>query len=673
MGGINTSAPTFAPGSTFAGYRIEAEAGRGGMGIVYRATQVALGRPVALKLIAADFAGDRSFRERFKREWETAASIDHPNVIPVYEAGEAEEHLFIAMRYVEGLDLANLLAREPEFAPERAVQIIAQVASALDAAHARGLVHRDVKPANILIGAEEHVYLTDFGLTKHASSDALTKTGLFVGSVDYAAPEQIRGEAMDARTDVYSLGCVFYQALTKRLPYDKPADVAKMYAHVSEPPPLVSEARLDGSTAFDAVVAKAMAKEPDDRYQSAGDLARAAKDALKGPGPFSSASSAGAAAQSRSRGKGPGPFRKSSAGSRVPTDQVSRRTKVAIGIALPTVLVAGLAAAGLAASGVIGGGNDDAKPPAAKVAQATATAVATRPPEATPAPPTAEPKAVATIKVGKGPDGVAVSGGHVFVANQEAGTLSVIDPEANTVTGEPISAGTRPDGVAAGKGVVWLASAGSDAVSRFQAAGAIVPTAKVPVGDRPEAISLGKQLVWVANVNDNTVNRIDRATPAIVGAPIGVGSKPSGIFVGRRFVWVANNGDDTVTRIDPSTAQVVGTPIAVGKRPRGVIETAEAAWVANSGDGTVTRLDRKTGAVLGTTKVGTDPRQLAFGNGFVWVTNNDDNSVTRLDPTTGRVVGSPIAVGQKPLGIASGAGAVWVANHADHTITRIQP
>ena len=282
MGGINTSAPTFAPGSTFAGYRIEAEAGRGGMGIVYRATQVALGRPVALKLIAANFAGDRSFRERFKREWETAASIDHPNVIPVYEAGEAEEHLFIAMRYVEGLDLANLLAREPEFAADRAVRIIAQVASALDAAHARGLVHRDVKPANVLIGAEEHVYLTDFGLTKHASQDALTKTGLFVGSVDYAAPEQIRGEAMDARTDVYSLGCVLYQALTKRLPYDKPADVAKMYAHVSEPPPLVSEARLDGSTAFDAVVAKAMAKEPDDRYQSAGDLARAATAALTG-------------------------------------------------------------------------------------------------------------------------------------------------------------------------------------------------------------------------------------------------------------------------------------------------------------------------------------------------------------------------------------------------------
>src|SRR4051812_43111150 len=624
------------------------------MGIVYRATQVALGRPVALKLIAADFAGDRSFRERFKREWETAASIDHPNVIPVYEAGEAEQHLFIAMRYVEGLDLAQLLAREPELAPDRAVRIIAQVAAALDAAHARGLVHRDVKPANVLIGAEEHVYLTDFGLTKHASQDALTKTGLFVGSVDYAAPEQIRGEAMDARTDVYSLGCVLYQTLTQRIPYDKPADVAKMYAHVSEPPPLVSEARLDASTAFDGVVAKAMAKEPGDRYQTAGELGKAAQAALEGvPQPLPKK-------------------KRSSAAHKVPGDPVSRRTKIAIGVTLPAILVAGLAAAGLAATGVFGG-SDDGGAKAVASAVPTATVAATTPPPEATAAPTGEPKAVATIKVGKGPDGVAVSGGHVFVANQQAGTLSVIDPEANKVIGDPIDAGARPDGVAAGKGVVWLAGAGSDSVRRFQAAEQIVPTAKVPVGDRPEAISLGKQLVWVANVNDNTVNRIDRATPSPVGSPIGVGSKPSGIFVGRRFVWVANNGDDTITRIDPSTAEVVGDPIAVGKDPRGVIETEGFAWVANSGDDTVTRLNRKTGETVGVTTVGHDPRQLAFGNGSVWVTNNGDNTVTRLDPNTGRVVGSPIPVGQKPLGIASGAGAVWVANHADHTITRIEP
>jgi serine/threonine-protein kinase len=576
-------------------------------------------------------------------------------VIPVYEAGEAEEHLFIAMRYVEGLDLANLIAREQEFDPERAVRIICQVASALDAAHARGLVHRDVKPANVLIGASDHVYLTDFGLTKHASQDALTKTGLFVGSVDYAAPEQIRGETMDARTDVYSLGCVLYQLLTKRLPYDKPGDVAKMYAHISEPPPVVTEARPDLPPALDAVVAKAMAKDPSDRYASAGELATAANAAMvKGSDPSTPA-------QRKKPRSAQNPIVKES------DPRLGRRGRVAIGIALPTVFVAGLVAAGLGAAGVF------ERETATVVPTPVATATSTARPEPTATPVASAPKAVATIKVGKGPDGVAVSGGRVFVADQKAGTLSVINPDSNAVTGKALPAGTRPDGIVAGKGVVWLASAGSDAVQRFQAAGEIVPTAKVPVGDRPEAISLGKQLVWVANVNDNTVNRIDRASPAIVGGPIGVGSKPTGIFVGRRFVWVTNSGDDTVVRIDPSTAEVVGTPIAVGHRPRGVIETADAAWIANAGDGTVTRLDRKTGKELGTTKVGRDPRQLAFGNGFVWVTNNDDNSVTRLDPQTGRVVGSPIPVGQKPLGIASGAGAVWVANHGDDSITRIAP
>ena len=658
MGGIETSAPTFAPGSTFAGYRIEAVAGRGGMGIVYRATQVALGRPVALKLIAANYAGERSFRERFKREWETAASIDHPNVIPLYEAGAAEEHLFIAMRFVEGVDLAELIAREPEIAPERAVRIIAQVASALDAAHARGLVHRDVKPGNVLIGADDHVYLTDFGLTKNPTTDVgLTGTGMFVGSVDYAAPEQIRGEATDARTDVYALGCVLFQILTRAVPFDRPSDVAKMYAHVSDPPPSVTALRPDAPPAFDALIVRAMAKEPADRYASAGELAREATAIFKGSDPSTPKPPVEQAKSASAIVKGTDP------------STLGRRGRVAVGIALPTVLVVGLVAAGLAATGVLGGGDEET------VAQATPTPppASTAPPEATPTAPPGNFRALATIPVGKGPDGVAVSGGRVFVANQQAGTLSVIDPETNEVAGEPIAAGTRPDGIVAGKGVVWLASAGSDAVQRVEAVGEPVPTAKVAVGDRPEAISLGKQLVWVANFNDNTVNRIDRAAPDVVGSPIGVGSKPVGIFVGRRFVWVTNNGEDTVTRIDPSTAQVVGDPISVGRKPRGVIETAEAAWIANSGDGTVTRLDRKTGKEIGTTKVGRDPRHLAFGLGFVWVTNNDDNTVTRLDPATGRVVGSPIPVGGQPLGIAAGDGSIWVANHGDDSITRIGP
>jgi len=637
-------APHLSPGTTFAGYQIEDVAGSGGMGIVYKATQIALGRRVALKLIARDLATDASFRERFKREWLTAASIDHPNVIPLYEAGEADEHLFIAMRYVEGLDLAALITREPSFDPARAVNIVAQIASALDAAHKKGLVHRDVKPANILIaGEDDHVYLTDFGLTKSASSQsALTKTGMFVGSLDYTAPEQIRGEAADARTDVYSLGCVLFQALTAQLPYDRDSDVAKMYAHLNDEPPSVSASRPDAPAALDAVVARAMAKEPGDRFQTAGELGRAALAALDGE---------------------------------VPVARESRRNKLVLAAALPTVLVAGLAAAGLAAAGVFGGGDDAPPAPladATPTAQATATATPTAQATATAAT-AGDPHAVATIKVGKGPEGIAVSEGRVFVADRDAGTLTVIDAASNQATANA-EAGKSPDGVVAGKGVVWMTDPATNTVQRLEAREQLIPTAKIKVGNGPEGISLGKQLVWVTNRKDGTVNRIDRASPSVVGSPIGVGNLPTGVFVGRRTVWVTNNGDGTVTRIDPSTAQVIGDPIAVGKDPRGVIEDADSVWVANAGDDTVTRIDRKTAEVIGDPiKVGDNPREIAVGLGFVWVANQNDNTVTRIDPATGKVAGAAIPVGNRPVDVAVGGGAVWVANQGDDTVTRIEP
>src|SRR5881394_1093908 len=203
-----------APGSEFGGYRIEAIAGQGGMGVVYRATQLALDRSVALKLITPEFANDPEFRNRFKRESKLAASIEHPNVIPVYEAGEQNGSLFLAMRYVEGTDLKSVLTREGRLEPLRTARFVAQIAAALDAAHAAGLVHRDVKPANVLV-AGEHAYLSDFGLTRLAGSDSgLTESGRWIGTVEYCSPEQLRGQRTDARADVYSLGCVLFAALT---------------------------------------------------------------------------------------------------------------------------------------------------------------------------------------------------------------------------------------------------------------------------------------------------------------------------------------------------------------------------------------------------------------------------------------------------------------------------
>jgi hypothetical protein len=269
------------PGSELAGCRIEEVLGSGGMGVIYRATELRLGRPVALKLIAADGASDPALRERFEREARLTASIDHPNVIPVYAAGEEEGHLYLVMRYVPGTDLHALLRRDGCLEPGRAADVVAQVAAALDAAHAAGLVHRDVKPANVLI-AGEHVYLSDFGITRMQEADTqITDSGGWVGTVDFMSPEHLRGEPTDARSDVYALGCVLYTTLTGSPPFSRRTVPATITAHLHEPPPRPS-ATPGVPPAFDAVVARALAKDPAARHASAGDLGRAALAAAAG-------------------------------------------------------------------------------------------------------------------------------------------------------------------------------------------------------------------------------------------------------------------------------------------------------------------------------------------------------------------------------------------------------
>jgi hypothetical protein len=275
-----------AAGAQVAGYRIQSVAGRGGMGVVYRAVDVNLDRLVALKLISDELASDDSFRDRFKRESRLAASIRHPNVITVFGAGEDEGNLWIAMDYIDGTDLKALIARRGVLDPHAAGRIAWQVGHALDAAHAKALVHRDVKPANVLItseGGEEHAYLTDFGLTKTVGSESgMTKTGVVVGTIDYMAPEQVAGGPVDGRVDVYSLGCVLWEALTGLVPYQRDSAVAKMYAHMHEPPPSLADAAPGLPAELGAVVARAMAKRPEDRYLSGGDLGEAALAAAEG-------------------------------------------------------------------------------------------------------------------------------------------------------------------------------------------------------------------------------------------------------------------------------------------------------------------------------------------------------------------------------------------------------
>ncbi|HEU4944044.1 MAG TPA: serine/threonine-protein kinase [Solirubrobacterales bacterium] len=364
-------------GDRFAGYRIERLLGRGGMGVLYLAMEPGLERHVALKLIAPEAAADGVFARRFAEESRIAASIEHPNVVPIYAAGEEDGIPFIAMRYVAGSDLGKRIARQGRLEPPFAAALIAQVGYGLDAIHAAGLVHRDVKPANVLLagtGGEDHAYITDFGVARNVATESgLTQTGRFVGTLDYVAPEQISGGDVDARADVYALGCLLFKLLTGEVPFPKDGEAARLYAHLNDPPPAPSLYAPEVSMALDDVVVRAMSKEPSDRYPSAGDLGRAAVAALRGERPDvperTVATGAAATRESPAPEAPAVPASPAPPTSR-PTEPATRRmgddsakgrrpwALAAIGVAI----VAGVAAAAIALGGGGGGGSD---PPAA--------------------------------------------------------------------------------------------------------------------------------------------------------------------------------------------------------------------------------------------------------------------------------------------------------------------
>ena len=292
MAGESSGSPIWglAPGAVVAGYRVEARIGAGGMAVVFRAMDAGLGRTVALKVLAPALVGDREFRERFIRESRAAAAVDHPHIIPVYAAGEADGVLYIAMRYVPSGDLRELLRRDGKLTSGRASRLLFPLASALDIGHLAGLVHRDVKPANILIdtstGMADHPYLADFGLAKGSGPTAgVTGTGQFIGTLEYAAPEQISGGRAVPQTDQYALACAAFTMLTGAAPFPREEPTAVLWAHMSEPPPPVTALRPDLPRGIDQVLARAMAKTPEERYRTCAEFAEEFRAAL-GVGTF---------------------------------------------------------------------------------------------------------------------------------------------------------------------------------------------------------------------------------------------------------------------------------------------------------------------------------------------------------------------------------------------------
>jgi len=642
-------------GSTFAGYRIEAVAGRGGMGVVYRARQRRPDRLVALKVLAAELHRDPQFRERFERESSIAASIEHPYVIPVYEVDEADGLLFIAMRYVDSPDLRSL--SKLGLPLDWTARIVDQVARALDAAHARGLVHRDVKPANVLVSVTEsdpHSYLTDFGLSKQLGpSDGATRSGAFVGTIDYVAPEQVRGEMVDARADVYSLACLLYECLVGRVPYPRDSHMAKMWAHVNEEPPSSLAPGTPHGNVWKTVIERGMAKEPAERYPSAGDLGRAALAALEGkrPPPHRARLVArGAAAPAQIPGvtaaeaseaptAGSGvTYRTPHAVSPAPEKRRPRvgRRRVMFAAALGLALVS-------AGAGFLAIEGDDRSVVERLVGD--------------------------PIPVGTTPTALAVGEGAVWVANLNGESISRVDPRSRRVRGEPISVGREPYGVAVGEGSVWSANFRDDTVSRIDPRSGGVMNKPIRVGRRPADVAVGFGAVWTANYEGASVTRIDAARGKPVKT-IRVGDGPTDVAIGEGAVWAVNVEGDSLSRINPTSNEVVGAPIPVGDSPESVAVGAGSVWVANIKADTVTRIDPASNQVLGPPiAVGERPDDLVATDDGVFVANLDADTLTRIDPRTGKA--SELRVGNGPAALALAGDTLWIANFEAGTVSSV--
>jgi DNA-binding beta-propeller fold protein YncE/ABC-type branched-subunit amino acid transport system substrate-binding protein len=609
----------FTPGMTFAGYRIESLIGRGGMGVVYRAIDLSLERPVALKLIAPELAEDDRFRARFLREPRLAASLDHPNVIPIYEAGEHDGQLFLAMRFVEGRDLGRVLEREGPLPPERALGILAQVAGALDAAHRRALVHRDVKPANVLIDEDGHVYLTDFGITKQVGGES-TDTGRVVGTLDYLAPEQIRGDPVDGRTDLYALGCVLYECLAGAPPFRRNTEAETLWAHMQEEP-----APLRRYPKLGPVVRKALAKDREERPRTGAELIDAAADAL------------GLAT--------PG-------GARRPLAPRALRRRAHLILAAGLFLLAGVIAALVVA--LTGGDDRGVEPLGNGVAAIDADG------------------SVASFTESRlAPGNVAVGEGAVWVLNNEDRTVSRIDPQTREVTRTFKTRGV-PSELAVGAGALWIGKAGGKeptnatvSVSRMDPdSGRVTETVRLrggegvfPVAGTPR-LAVGAGGVWAANP-DGSVSRIDPRSGRLA-ATIEADQKAFTLAAGEEGVWFLGlEGGATVTRIDPRTNRV-GRSIAVGASNLAAVAVgAGSVWAAADEDGVVWRIVPERDPILRTIGVGRGVSFVAFGEGSLWTGNYIDGTVARVDPRSNSVTARS-SVGP-PQALAAGAGAAWVS------------
>jgi serine/threonine protein kinase len=615
-------------GDTLAGYRIDAFVGSGGMGEVYRAFDTRLGRNVALKVLVPRLADDEGFRQRFLHESRLAASLDHPNVIPVYEAGEAEGRLFIAMRFVEGTDLRQMLGDERVLEPARTLALLASVAGALDTAHAKGLVHRDVKPANILVAAEpaadppEHVYLSDFGLTT-LSSD-LGDAGPFTGTADYAAPELVSGGPVDGRTDVYALGCVLFECLTGQAPFHGDSVMTVLWGHVNDPVPSASARNSDLPGGIDDVLGKALAKEPADRHATSRALIEEARDAL---------------------------------GVAEPVPKLSRR-RLLLFVGASAL---GVAAAAVAAVLLTRGGGTASK----QLLPLTRNSLVRIDP--------ATNQLKAAIKMGSNPTRVVVGERDIWVADAGDRTLAQVSPEANAVVTTvewSASAGSLLLEMAFGDGAIWMIHQEGTTFQSYSSVWTYDPRTRIlrralrTRNDRDlHGVAVGRGYLWAGTIPSGRTEivKIQPVTREILWrTPVGIWASLANVVLlalGQDAVWIAIDHPNSVWRLDTRTGKVLAT-IKLGFSPADIAVGETGVWITNPLSDSVVRVNPSTDQVAETFRVGRTPEHLAVGAGSVWTANTRDGTVSRIDPKTFDV--KTVDVGGTPEDLAVGLGGTWV-------------
>ena len=652
-----------APGTVVAGYRIESLVGRGGMGVVYRAMQLDLERVVALKVIAPELLDDDDVRARFLTEARAAASVDHPNVIPVHAAGEDDGVAYIAMRFVAGDDLRSLVRYGGPFDPAGAAAIVAQAAAALDAIHRAGFVHRDVKPANLLVDRDNHVYLTDFGLAKAVfTRTGGTRTGQWVGTLDYVSPEQIRGGRIDARTDVYALGGVLHFALTGRVPFEREGDEAKLWAQLSAPPPVPSAVRGGLPAQFDVAVARAMAKEPDERYPSAGDLGRAAAAAASGRAPSEPERmvARGAAAP----GAAPiEPGLAAEASTRTAAQFAAKRLRRR---RAPLLVVGGLLLAVVTAVVATALVMRDDPPGAAITRQPTPTPTATV---------DALPRAVATIEnVGDRPDGIALAGGDLWViSSRQAALTRVVAATGRERPGHP-RVGRGASAIAAYGDSVWVAvdDGTSNAVLRLDARTG-KERSRISVPASPRRLAVDSSGVWVgtgSNVGQpGMVLRYDLESEDLLDR-LDVREGVGGLLATPGRIWVVKRDTNKLARMKPGAKELTDWATLPG--PAMSLSYADSAvWVVLEDQDTIVRVGARDGRYV-QRDAGSDPAFALPAGGRVYVASRNTNAVLALDPNTLKPTQDPIGVGLNPYALAADDQSIWVTGLGDNTLTQIR-